>query len=260
MTNIRIDIQMSITNLLQQYPTVLHWHQNIIVSICHENWHLRLTKPIIAPSGFPHFVTATICLPVPSALRCGEHHPELAHSCVSTKYDWVLASQNRGGKTSSRTQLPPHRPPRMSIKCDHPSAHSTHREAKWIDLLFPDGWQEGSKECNDVFSPAGEAINDLAIWCAYTRVVEEENWACQGERINERRVPVVHCAAEVLEEYQRWIWGIEIAKVAIDITAGVGAVCWVDIVSVCQKEKAWGRVKDCECLQPLKSVNLSVVL
>jgi hypothetical protein len=57
-------------------------------------------------------------------------------------------------------------------------------------------------------------------------------------RGNERRVPVVHCAAEVLEEHQGWIWGIEVAKVAIDITAGVGAVCWVVIVSVCQKEKA----------------------
>lgn len=63
---------MNITNLLQRYPTILCWHQNIIVFICHKNWHLQLTKPIIAPSGFPHFVTATICLPVPSALRYGE--------------------------------------------------------------------------------------------------------------------------------------------------------------------------------------------
>ena len=53
MANAWIDVQMSITNLLQQYPTVFRWHQNIVVSICRENWHLQLTKPIIAPSGLP---------------------------------------------------------------------------------------------------------------------------------------------------------------------------------------------------------------
>jgi hypothetical protein len=94
----------------------------------------------------------------------------------------------------------------------------TERVAEQVDLRQP----ERADEVDDVRRGLGDVVAWRAGRTAHPGVVDGDDFAAFGERVEQRRIPVVEVAPETLQQKQRCCVGVRVAEAAVGVVDAVG--------------------------------------